>query len=120
MNEFKEDFIKVIDEKLSLNITEIAIKKQNTNVTYGVIGLRKELTNRIVQDMFDISDYKRCKEKGLWYKTKGIMMKKESNRLNYKELMKDMYYFVFMYMFCDVLIFNIAYYVSIYLQYNLF
>ena len=107
------EYIKLIDENLSLNVKDIELN--NKSVTYGVIGLRKELTKKIVEDVFDIKDFKRCKEKGLWYNTKGVLIKKESSKLNYKELMKEIYYYMFMYMLCEIVIFSISYYVRIFL-----
>ena len=107
------EYIKLIDENLSLNVKDIELN--NKSVTYGVIGLRKELTKEIVEDVFDIKDFKRCKEKGLWYNTKGVLIKKESSKLNYKELMKEIYYYMFMYMLCEIVIFSISYYVRIFL-----
>ena len=107
------EYIKLIDENLSLNVKDIELN--NKSVTYGVIGLRKELTKKIVEDVFDIKDFKRCKETGLWYNTKGVLIKKESSKLNYKELMKEIYYYMFMYMLCEIVIFSISYYVRIFL-----
>ena len=46
------EYIKLIDENLSLNVKDIELN--NKSVTYGVIGLRKELTKKIVEDVFDI------------------------------------------------------------------
>lgn len=111
MNGVNGKYIKLIDESLSLKIKDINCN--NKSVTYGVIGLRKELTEKVVEDVFEMKEYKRCKEKGLWYNTKGVLIKKESSKPNYKELMKEIYYYVFMYMFCEILIFSISYYVRI-------
>ena len=39
------EYIKLIDENLSLNLKDIELN--NKSVTYGVIGLRKELTKKM-------------------------------------------------------------------------
>lgn len=93
----------------------ISSKKTNENdytLTYGIISKKKQITDNLLKDVIGVN--KNDNEEGLYMcalnrSNNNILYYESEKAFSYKNKTKEIYYFLFMYLYCEILIINFTY-----------
>lgn len=128
MQDKENSILQIIDDKIRIkyviyiylyrkkNFEQlISSKKTNENdytLTYGIISKKKQITDNLLKDVIGVN--KNDNEEGLYMcalnrSNNNILYYESEKAFSYKNKTKEIYYFLFMYLYCEILIINFTY-----------
>ena len=128
MQDKENSILQIIDDKIRIkyviyiylyrkkNFEQlISSKKTNENdytLTYGIISKKKQITDNLLKVVIGVN--KNDNEEGLYMcafkrSNNNILYYESEKAFSYKNKTKEIYYFLFMYLYCEILIINFTY-----------
>lgn len=128
MQNKENSILQIIDDKIRIKYVlyiylyrkknfEQLISSKKTNesdytLTYGIISKKKQITDNLLKDVIGVN--KNDNEEGLYMcslnlSNNNILYYEGEKAFSYKNKAKEIYYFLFMYLYCEILIINFTY-----------